>query len=76
VQSWALARDLAIAGAGVLFSIWVTFAAGYQAVYQALVVVLAGVVVYAFLKAQRERVGQVTAPPDNPPLQPAPGTRE
>jgi APA family basic amino acid/polyamine antiporter len=66
VQGWALARDLAIAGAGVLFSIWVTFAAGYQAVYQALVVVLAGVVVYAFLKAQRERVGEVAAPADNP----------
>ena len=28
VQGWALARDLAIAGAGVLFSMWVTFAAG------------------------------------------------
>ena len=42
VQGWALARDLAIAGAGVLFSMWVTFAAGYQSVYQALVLVLAG----------------------------------
>jgi len=74
VQGWALARDLTIAGAGVLFSMWVTFAAGYQAVYQALVVVLAGVVIYAFLKAQRERAGQVAAPADNPPLEPAPGT--
>src|SRR6516225_6446655 len=66
VQGWALARDLAIAGAGALFSMWVTFAAGYQAVYQALVVVLAGVIAYAFLKAQRERAGQVAAPVDNP----------
>jgi len=74
VQGWALARDLTIAGAGVLFSMWVTFAAGYQAVYQALIVVLAGLVVYAFLKAQRERSGQVAAPVDNPPLEPAPGT--
>ncbi len=72
VQGWALARDLTIAGASVLFSMWVTFAAGYQAVYQALIVVLAGIVIYAFLKAHRERRGQVAAPVDNPPLdQPA-----
>jgi hypothetical protein len=42
------------AGAGVLFSMWVTFAAGYQSVHQALMLVLAGVVLYAFLKARRE----------------------
>ena len=62
VQGWALARDLAIAGAGVLFSMWVTFAAGYQSVYQAMVLVLAGVVIYAFLKARREDTGQVARP--------------
>jgi basic amino acid/polyamine antiporter, APA family len=67
VQGWALARDLAIAGAATLFSLWVTAAAGYQAVYQALIVVLAGVVVYAFMKARRERLGQVPAPVDLPP---------
>jgi len=66
VQGWQLARDLTIAGAGVLFSMWVTFAAGYQSVYQALVMVLAGVVLYAFLKARRENLGQVPAPPDRP----------
>jgi basic amino acid/polyamine antiporter, APA family len=65
VQGWALARDLAIAGAGVLFSMWVTFAAGYQSVYQALVLVLAGVVLYAFLKAHRENTGQVPAPAEH-----------
>ena len=64
VQGWLLARDLSIAGAAVLFSMWVTFAAGYAAVYQALVIVLAGVVIYAFLKAGRERAGQVAAPAD------------
>jgi APA family basic amino acid/polyamine antiporter len=69
VQGWALARDLSIAGAGVLFSMWVTFAAGFAAVYQALVVILAGVILYAFLKAYRERTGQVAAPVDNPPLE-------
>ena len=68
VQGWQLARDLTIAGAGVLFSLWVTFAAGYQSVYQALILVLAGVVLYAFLKAHREDTGQVDAPRDNPPV--------
>ncbi len=52
-------------GIGVLFSMWVTFAAGYAAVYQALVVVLIGVILYAFLKAHRERVGQVPAPQES-----------
>jgi APA family basic amino acid/polyamine antiporter len=74
VQGWALARDLTIAGAGALFSMWVTFAAGFAAVYQALVAVLAGVILYAFIKAQRERAGLVAAPTDNPPLEPVPGT--
>jgi basic amino acid/polyamine antiporter, APA family len=62
VQGWLLARDLLIASASVLFSMWVTFAAGYAAVYQALVVVLIGIILYAFLKAHRERAGQVPAP--------------
>jgi basic amino acid/polyamine antiporter, APA family len=67
VQGWLLARDLCIAGAATLFSMWVTFAAGYQAVYQALVVVLIGVIIYAFMKARRERLGQVPTPVDLPP---------
>ena len=54
VQGWRLARDLAVAGTSVLFSLWVTFAAGYQAVYQALVLVLAGIVLYAFVAARRQ----------------------
>ena len=62
VQGWLLTRDLAISAAAVLFSLWVTFAAGYSAVYQALLVVLIGVVLYAFLKARRERLGQAQAP--------------
>ena len=52
VRGWVLARDLAIAGAGVLFSMWVTFAAGYQSVYQSLILILAGVVLYAFIKQE------------------------
>jgi APA family basic amino acid/polyamine antiporter len=42
VQGWLLARDLLVCGVSVLFSMWVTFASGYQAVYQALILVLAG----------------------------------
>jgi basic amino acid/polyamine antiporter, APA family len=49
----------------VLFSLWVTFAAGYQSVYQALILVLVGVVLYAFLTARREEAGQVAAPQDD-----------
>jgi basic amino acid/polyamine antiporter, APA family len=64
VQGWLLTRDLSIAAAAVLFSMWVTFAAGYAAVYQAMVVVLAGIILYAFLKARRERLGQVPEPAD------------
>jgi basic amino acid/polyamine antiporter, APA family len=66
VQGWQLARDLTVGGVGVLFSMWVTFAAGYQSVYQALILVLAGVVLYAFLKARRENSGEIAAPDVNP----------
>jgi len=62
VQGWNLTRDLAICITGVLFSLWVTFASGYQAVYQAMVLVLVGLPLYAFLKARRERLGLVSEP--------------
>jgi APA family basic amino acid/polyamine antiporter len=64
VHGWLLARDLLISAASVLFSMWVTFAAGYSAVYQALVIVLIGVILYAFIKAQRERAWQMPVPPE------------
>ena len=66
VQGWALARDLMVAGISVLFSMWVTFASGYQVVYQALVVILAGLILYAFLNARRERLGEAAEPTDLP----------
>ena len=66
VQGWQLARDLSVAGAAVLFSMWVTFASGYQAVYQALVVLLAGLILYAFLNARRQRLGEASEPVDLP----------
>jgi APA family basic amino acid/polyamine antiporter len=50
----------------VLFSMWVTFASGYQVVYQALVVVFVGLVLYGFLNGQRERLGETPEPVDNP----------
>ena len=66
VNGWALARDLGVAGASVLFSMWVTFASGYQVVYQALVVIMAGLILYAFLNARRERLGETTEPVELP----------
>ena len=67
VQGWALARDLLVAGTSVLFSMWVTFASGYQVVYQALVVILAGLILYAFLNARRQRLGEASEPADITP---------
>jgi APA family basic amino acid/polyamine antiporter len=64
VQGWPLARDLSITTAAVLFSLWVTFAAGYSAVYQAMVVVLAGIILYAFVRARREPAGAAPVPVD------------
>jgi hypothetical protein len=66
VQGWRLARDLTVAGVSVLFSMWVTFAGGYQVVYQALVVILVGLVLYAFLNARRQRLGEAREPVDLP----------
>ena len=62
VQGWALARDGAVATVGILFSLWVTFAAGYQSVYQAMFLLLIGIPLYGFLKAQREARGEIEAP--------------
>jgi APA family basic amino acid/polyamine antiporter len=71
VQGWALARDLSVAGASVLFSLWVTFASGYQVVYQALIVILGGLVLYAFLNARRQNHGETPEPVDVAPEAPA-----
>lgn len=66
VQGWCLARDLGVAATGVVFSMWVTFAAGYQVVYQGLVVILAGLILYAFLNARRQRLGEASEPLELP----------
>lgn len=65
VVGWALARDLSIATAGIVFSLWVTFASGYQAVYQAMLLLLIGIPIYSFLKARRERLGDILEPADH-----------
>jgi APA family basic amino acid/polyamine antiporter len=62
VHGWSLARDGAVAAVGMMFSLWVTFAAGYQSVYQSMLLLLLGIPIYAFLKAQREALGEVPAP--------------
>jgi basic amino acid/polyamine antiporter, APA family len=67
VDRATLVRDLVIATVGASFSLWVTFASGYQSVYQAVLLLLLGIPVYAFLKARRERLGQVDEPIDVPP---------
>lgn len=64
-HGWRLARDLMVAGISVLFSMWVTFASGYQVVYQALVVILAGMIIYALLNARRQRLGETAEPTDS-----------
>jgi APA family basic amino acid/polyamine antiporter len=67
VQGWAFARDMSVAVIGLLFSLWVTFSSGYAAVYQALLLVLVGIPLYGFLKARRERLGQIEETVDMPP---------
>jgi APA family basic amino acid/polyamine antiporter len=67
VNGWGFVRDLTIAVVGLLFSLWVTFASGYASVYQAMLLLLLGIPVYGFLKARRERLGQVDEPVDMPP---------
>jgi APA family basic amino acid/polyamine antiporter len=64
VQGWALTRDLSITVAAALFSMWVAFAAGYSAVYQAMVVVFVGIILYAFVRAHRAPAGAAPAPAD------------
>ena len=64
---WAFARDMSVAVVGLMFSLWVTFSSGYAAVYQALLLVMVGIPLYGFLKARRERLGQIEETVDMPP---------
>ncbi|MCG3754161.1 MULTISPECIES: amino acid permease [unclassified Amycolatopsis] len=62
VHGWLLARDLGITAAAVLFSLWVTFAAGYAAVYEAMLVLLVGLVLHAVLKGRAAAHGKRETP--------------
>jgi APA family basic amino acid/polyamine antiporter len=64
VHGAQLARDLGIAAVASLFALWTTAASGYQAVYQAVILLLIGIPIYAFLKANKERNGTAVAPVD------------
>jgi len=68
VQGWQLARDLCVAGASVLFSMWVAFANPYQVIYQTVLVLMVGIIGYAFLNAWRQRLGVAADPVDLPEL--------
>lgn len=72
VQGWRLVRDLTVAATGLLFSMWLTFASGYQVVYQGLAVILAGMIGYAFLNARRQRLGEAVEPTERLAEQPDP----
>lgn len=64
VHGITLVRDASITGAATLFSLWVTAASGYQAVYQAVIMLLIGIPLYSVLKSRKERTGQVSEPVD------------
>ncbi|MCV7229584.1 APC family permease [Mycolicibacterium komossense] len=70
VEGRRLARDIVVAATGVVFSMWLTFASGYQVVYQGLVVILAGMVGYALLNARRQRLGESAEPAGSSPAEP------
>jgi APA family basic amino acid/polyamine antiporter len=64
VHGWTFARDMSISVAATLFSLWVTAASGYQAVYQAVIMLMIGIPLYGVLQARRQRLGEITAPID------------
>jgi len=67
VHGVQLVRDLGIVTVAGLFSMWTLGASGYQAVYQAMILVLIGIPIYAFLKASKEGEGTAVAPVDQLP---------
>ncbi|HZG05579.1 MAG TPA: amino acid permease [Streptomyces sp.] len=50
-----LVRDAAVAAVAAAFSIWLVAGAGYAAVYQGVLFLFAGVIVYAVMAARRQR---------------------
>lgn len=56
VNGARLARDSVVASVAAAFSLWLVAGAGYQAVYQGVLFLFAGVLVYAVLAGRRGRV--------------------
>lgn len=50
-----LVRDLVVASVAAAFSLWLVAGAGYQAVYQGVLFLFGGVLVYAVMPARKQR---------------------
>ncbi|MFI7007719.1 amino acid permease [Streptomyces sp. NPDC050145] len=62
VQPARLVRDLVLACAAFGFSMWLVGGAGYAAVYQGVLFLFAGVLVYACMAARKKRTAETPAP--------------
>lgn len=61
----SLVRDSVLAFVAFGFSLWLVAGAGYQAVYQGVMFLFAGVLVYVWLAARRDRTAAETAPDES-----------
>ncbi|MGA5797824.1 amino acid permease [Streptomyces cellulosae] len=61
VERGRLVRDMIIASVAAAFSLWLVAGAGYQAVYQGVLFLFGGVLVYAVMAARKQRAATVTA---------------
>ncbi|MCI3150522.1 amino acid permease [Streptomyces sp. GB4-14] len=61
VDRGRLVRDLVVASVAAAFSLWLVAGAGYQAVYQGVLFLFGGVLVYAVMAARRQRAATRTA---------------
>lgn len=57
VHRGRLVRDTVLAGAAFAFSMWLVAGSGYAAVYQGVLFLFAGVLVYAVMSARKRRAG-------------------
>ncbi|MFJ5552705.1 amino acid permease [Streptomyces sp. NPDC093225] len=62
VRRGRLVRDTALAGAAFAFSVWLVAGSGYAAVYQGVLFLFAGVAVYAWMAARRDRAAGARVP--------------
>ncbi|MEV0122457.1 amino acid permease [Streptomyces sp. NPDC050703] len=64
VDRGRLVRDGVLVGVAFAFSMWLVGGSGYAAVYQGVLFLFVGVLVYAVMAARRQRAATVTAPED------------